>query len=77
MYVEWQNLAYQTTVDEISEVDSGVVKSVKSVEIADEDGRYFLTKMEEDMGSPTMADEGCIKEGGTLFAKALEDQMAK
>ncbi|POM75366.1 Reverse transcriptase [Phytophthora palmivora] len=34
------------------------------------------TKIEANIGDPTMDDEVCIKEGGTLFAEDVEDQMA-
>ncbi|POM68046.1 Hypothetical protein PHPALM_15844 [Phytophthora palmivora] len=34
------------------------------------------TKAAADIGDPTMDDEVCIKEGGSLFAEDVEDQMA-
>ncbi|POM65515.1 Hypothetical protein PHPALM_18754 [Phytophthora palmivora] len=34
------------------------------------------TKIEANIGDPTMDDEVCIKEGGSLFAEDVEDQMA-
>ncbi|POM63840.1 Reverse transcriptase, partial [Phytophthora palmivora] len=34
------------------------------------------TKMEANIGDPTMDDEVCIREGGSLFAEDVEDQMA-
>ncbi|POM79809.1 Hypothetical protein PHPALM_2437 [Phytophthora palmivora] len=34
------------------------------------------TKVAADIGDPTMDDEVCIKEGGSLFAEDVEDQMA-
>ncbi|POM74738.1 Reverse transcriptase, partial [Phytophthora palmivora] len=34
------------------------------------------TKVEADIGDPTMDEEICIKEGGRLFAEDVEDQMA-
>ncbi|POM80503.1 Hypothetical protein PHPALM_1656 [Phytophthora palmivora] len=117
-YAEWQNLAYQATTDEISEVDTDEqiiepaverpeyvtptailprpVKAVQSVEIAG-DGDTSLplskrtsdqgkidrigsndlhTKIEANIADPTMEDEVCIKEGGSLFAEDVEDQMA-
>ncbi|POM65064.1 Hypothetical protein PHPALM_19297 [Phytophthora palmivora] len=117
-YAEWQNLAYQATTDEISEVDTDEqiiepaverpeyvtptailprpVKAVQSVEIAgDGDTSLPLSKRTSDQGKidhigsndlhtkieanivdPTMEDEVCIKEGGSLFAEDVEDQMA-
>ncbi|POM79816.1 Hypothetical protein PHPALM_2428, partial [Phytophthora palmivora] len=117
-YAEWQNLAYQATTDEISEVDineqvaepaverpeyvtpTAILPrpaiAVQNIEIAG-DGDVCLplskctsdqgkidpvksndlhTKIEANLGDPTMDDEVCIKEGGSLFAEDVEDQMA-
>ncbi|POM72780.1 Hypothetical protein PHPALM_10452 [Phytophthora palmivora] len=117
-YAEWQNLAYQATTDEISEVDIDEqipepaverpeyitptailprpAKAIQNVEIAgdgdaspssskctsdqgqiDPDNSDNLrTKVAADISDPTMDDEVCIKEGGSLFAEDVEDQMA-
>ncbi|POM79343.1 Hypothetical protein PHPALM_3014, partial [Phytophthora palmivora] len=117
-YAEWQNLAYQATTDEISEVNINEqitepaverpeyvtptailprpVKAIQNVEIAgDGDASLPLskrtsdqgkidpvksndlhTKIEANLGDPTMDDEVYIKEGGSLFAEDVEDQMA-
>ncbi|POM58456.1 Reverse transcriptase [Phytophthora palmivora] len=114
-YAEWQNLAYQATTDEISEVDINEqmaepvverpeyvtptatlqrpVKAVQNVEIAgngdailplskrtSDQGKIdrvksndLHTKIEANIGDPTMDDEVCIKEGG---AYSQMDQMA-
>ncbi|POM68183.1 Hypothetical protein PHPALM_15687, partial [Phytophthora palmivora] len=117
-YAEWQNLAYQATTDEISEVDINEqitepaverpeyvtptailprpVKAIQNVEIAgggdasppsskctSDQGKIdytnnenLRTKIEGNVGNPTMDEEVRIKEGGTLFAEDVEDQMA-
>ncbi|POM72894.1 LOW QUALITY PROTEIN: Reverse transcriptase [Phytophthora palmivora] len=113
-YAEWQNLAYQATTDEISEVDINeritepaverheyvtcdlTTAAIQNVEIAGDGDTSPLsskctsdqgkidsinsdnlrTKIEANIGDPTMDDEVCIKEGGTLFAEDVEDQMA-
>ncbi|POM79943.1 Reverse transcriptase [Phytophthora palmivora] len=118
MYAEWQNLAYQATTDEISEVDINEqvaepaverpeyvtptailprsVKAIQNVEIAgdgdasppsskctSDQGKIdsanndnLRTKIEANIGDPTIDEEVCIKKGGTLFAEDVEDQMA-
>ncbi|POM58656.1 Reverse transcriptase, partial [Phytophthora palmivora] len=48
--------------------DQGKIDRVKSNDLH--------TKIEANIGDPTMEDEVCIKEGGSLFAEDVEDQMA-
>ncbi|POM61205.1 reverse transcriptase, partial [Phytophthora palmivora] len=111
-YAEWQNLAYQATMDEISEADTNEriteptverpeyvtstailprpVKAIQNVEITGDgdaspptskytseqskidpvNSNNLHTKIEANIGDPTMDDEVCIKE------EDVEDQMA-
>ncbi|POM69382.1 Hypothetical protein PHPALM_14333 [Phytophthora palmivora] len=61
------------TTDEISEVDINEQITESALERPDNDLR---TKIEANIGDPTMDDEVCINEGGSLFAEDVEDQMA-
>ncbi|POM71368.1 LOW QUALITY PROTEIN: Reverse transcriptase [Phytophthora palmivora] len=104
-YAEWQNLAYQATTDEVSEVNINEQTTEPAVERPDNTNCNITTaghedasplsskctsdqgkidpdnsdnrraKIETNMGDPMMDGEVCIKEGGTLFAEDVEDQM--
>ncbi|POM70816.1 Reverse transcriptase [Phytophthora palmivora] len=61
------------TTDEISEVDINEQITEPTVEHPDDN---LHTMIETNIDDPTMDDEVCIKEGGSLFAEDMEDQTA-